>query len=127
MYRTVLKSKIHRARVTEADLHYQGSITIDAVLMEAADIRPYEKVQVADVTSGARLETYAIEGKAGSGIICLNGAAAHLVKKDHIVIIISYNQLADEEIDFHSPRVVFVDDSNRITHVEHKLKPKDDC
>lgn len=127
MFRTILKSKIHRARVTEADLHYQGSITIDADLMELADILPYEQVQVVDVTNGARLETYAIPGEAGSGIVCLNGAAAHLIHKDDIVIVISYATMSEDELADYMPKVVFVDEGNRLIHVEHKVLPEDDC
>jgi aspartate 1-decarboxylase len=127
MLLTMLKAKIHRATVTEAELHYQGSITIDADLLDASGILPYEKVAVVDVTNGARLETYAISGKRGSGIICLNGAAAHLIHKDDIVIIISYAQMEAEEAAKARPTVVFVDENNRVAHVEHKIQPEDDC
>ncbi len=123
----MLKSKIHRATVTEADMHYQGSVTIDEALMEAADILPYEKVAVLDVTNGTRLETYAIKGERDSGIICLNGAAAHLIHKDDIVIILTYVVMSDEKARGFEPKVVFVDASNKITHVEHKISPEDDC
>ncbi|HVL32448.1 MAG TPA: aspartate 1-decarboxylase, partial [Actinomycetota bacterium] len=92
MFRTMMKSKIHRATVTEANVDYVGSVTIDADLMKAADILPHEKVQIADVTNGARLETYAIQGPAGSGVVCLNGAAARLVAPGDLVIVISYAQ-----------------------------------
>lgn len=125
--RTMLKSKIHRATVTEADLNYHGSITVDAKLLEAADILPYEKVQVVDVTNGARLETYVIAGEAGSGIICLNGAAAHLIHKGDTVIIISYLTVDEEEAKTISPKVVFVDERNQIVKVERKIVPKDIC
>ncbi len=94
--RTVLKSKIHRARVTQADLHYEGSITIDADLMDAADVLPYEQVHVLDVDNGARLTTYAIEGARGSGEICINGAAARLVKPQDTVIILTYRTATDD-------------------------------
>jgi len=114
VYRTVMKSKIHRAVVTDADLNYMGSITIDEALMEAADIIENEKVQVVNNNNGERFETYAIKGERGSGVICLNGASARLVQKGDIIIIISYCQLRDDEIDNHSPRVVFVDEHNRI-------------
>jgi len=127
MLLTMLKAKIHRAKVTEADLHYQGSITVDRDLMDAAGILPYEKVAVVDVSNGARLETYAISGKRGSGIVCLNGAAAHLIHKDDIVIIIAYGQMEAAEAAKARPAVVFVDESNIITHVEHKIMPEDDC
>jgi aspartate 1-decarboxylase len=109
----MLKSKIHRATVTDANLNYEGSITIDSKLMEAADILPYEQVHVVDVNNGSRLVTYAIEGE--SGEICLNGAAARLVHKGDIVIILSYTNVAENEIrDFH-PTLVYVDSKNQIT------------
>lgn len=127
MFRVMLKSKIHRATVTEANLHYQGSITIDAKLMEAADILPYEKVQVVDVSNGARLGTYVIAGEAGSGIICLNGAAAHLMRKGDTVIIISYLTVSEEEAKTLTPKVVFVDQRNQIVKVEDKIAPRDVC
>ena len=112
--RTMLKSKIHRARVTEANLHYEGSITIDAALMEAADILPFEKVHVLDVDNGARLETYAIEGERGSRVICINGAAARLVAAGDTVIIISYATLTEEEVRRHQPTLVYVNAQNAI-------------
>ena len=115
MQRTMCKGKIHRATVTQANLNYVGSITIDADLLEAADIYPYEKVQVVNVTNGSRLETYTIAGARGSGIICLNGAAARLAAEGDIVIIISYGQYDEEEIRSLEPRLVFVDANNRIT------------
>jgi aspartate 1-decarboxylase len=118
MMRTMLKGKIHRATVTEANVDYVGSVTIDAGLMEAADILPFEQVQVVDITNGARLETYAIEGERGSGVICLNGAAARLVHEGDLVIILSYASLTEEEVARHRPKLVFVDASNRITRVE---------
>ena len=117
MYRTMLKSKIHRATVTQADLHYVGSITIDADLMDAADLLPGEQVAVVDVTNGARLETYAIEGERGSGVIGINGAAAHLVHPGDLVIIISYGAMPDTEAKAYEPRVVFVDEANRVAHL----------
>jgi len=116
MYRTMLKSKIHRATVTSADLHYVGSITIDADLMDAADLLPGEQVAVVDVTNGARLETYVIEGERGSGVIGINGAAAHLVHVGDLVIVISYAALPDAEAKAYEPRVVFVDAANKIIH-----------
>ncbi len=111
--RIMLKSKIHRATVTDANLNYEGSITIDRKLMEAADILPYEQVHVVDINNGNRLVTYAIEGE--SGEICLNGAAARLVHKGDIVIILAYTNVAENELrDFH-PRLVYVDSKNQIT------------
>ncbi|MFO8009665.1 MAG: aspartate 1-decarboxylase [Dehalococcoidia bacterium] len=114
--RMMMKSKIHRASVTEANLDYEGSITIDRTLMEAADILPYEKVQVLDVTNGSRLETYAIEG--GPGEICINGAAAHLVQEGDTVIIITYQWVPEEEAREYHPTKVFVDSRNRIVSSE---------
>lgn len=116
VYRTMLKSKIHRATVTQADLHYVGSITIDADLMDAADLLPGEQVAVVDVTNGARLETYVIEGSRGSGVIGINGAAAHLVHTGDLIIVISYALLPDGEAKAYEPKVVFVDGANRIVH-----------
>jgi aspartate 1-decarboxylase len=116
VYRTMLKSKIHRATVTQADLNYVGSITIDADLMDAADLLPGEQVAVVDVTNGARLETYVIEGSRGSGVIGINGAAAHLVHTGDLIIVISYAALPDGEAKAHEPKVVFVDGANRIVH-----------
>ena len=113
MIRTLLKSKIHRATVTEANLEYEGSVTIDAVLMEAADLLPWEQVQIYDCTNGSRLTTYAIPGEPGSGEICINGAAAHLVKPGDVVIIASYAQMPDEEARGFEARRVFVDGRNR--------------
>lgn len=113
----MLKSKIHRATVTQAELNYVGSITIDESLMEAAGIIEYEKVQIADVDNGARFETYAIAGEAGSGIICLNGAAARMVSTGDKVIIMSYAQMQPEEIKENPPKVVFVDEKNQITSI----------
>jgi aspartate 1-decarboxylase len=115
--RTMLKSKIHRARVTEGNIDYEGSITIDKLLLDAADILQYEKVEVLDINNGARLSTYAIEGEKGSGQICLNGAAARLVAKDDIVIILSYHDISDEETIKAVPRVVHVDSRNKIMDV----------
>ncbi|MGE5618830.1 MAG: aspartate 1-decarboxylase [Sphingomonadaceae bacterium] len=115
MLRTMLSGKIHRATVTGADLHYVGSITVDRQLLEAANILPYERVQVVDVTNGARLETYAIPGESGSGIVQLNGAAAHLVSIGDIVIIMSYVQVEDPVPPDWHPRVVLVDGRNRLT------------
>jgi aspartate 1-decarboxylase len=112
----MLKSKIHRASVTRADLHYVGSLTVDADLMDAADLLPGERVDVVDVTNGARLSTYVIEGERGSGVIGVNGAAAHLVHTGDLVIVISYAMLPDVEAKAYEPKVVFVDGANRIVH-----------
>jgi aspartate 1-decarboxylase len=115
MLRTMLKSKIHRATVTQADLHYVGSLTIDEDLMDAADLLPGEQVAVVDITNGARLETYLIPGPRGSGVIGINGAAARLVHVGDLVILISYATMSDEEARTLPPKVVFVDASNAIT------------
>lgn len=110
---TMLKSKIHRATVVEANIDYVGSITVDPELLEAAGILEYEKVTVVDVTNGARLETYTIEGERGSGMICLNGAAAKLINKGDIVIIMAYAQMSETEAKTMKPKVVFVDEFNK--------------
>ena len=115
MQRTMCKGKIHRATVTQANLNYIGSITIDQDLLDASDIYPYEKVQVVNVSNGSRLETYAIAGARGSGVICLNGAAARLNSEGDIVIIISYGQYNEEEIRALVPQIVFVDENNHMT------------
>jgi aspartate 1-decarboxylase len=112
--RTMLKSKIHRARITQVDLDYEGSITIDRSLMEASDILPFERVEVLNVNNGARFSTYAIEGEANSGIIGINGAAARLAAKGDIVIILSYCQVHDDEAVDIRPSIVRVDSQNRI-------------
>ena len=112
--RTMLKSKIHRARVTQCNVDYEGSITIDKDLIEAADLLPYEKVDVLNINNGARFHTYVIEGERGSGEICLNGAAARLVAKGDIVIILSYHVVTDDEAVTATPRLVYVDSENRI-------------
>ena len=117
MLTQVLKGKIHRATVTQAELDYVGSITIDQALMDAAGIREYERVQVVDVNNGNRLETYVIAGERYSGVICLNGAAARLVSLDDKVIIMAYAWLNEEELEAHSPTVVFVDHMNRPAHI----------
>ncbi|MBW0114768.1 aspartate 1-decarboxylase [Pseudonocardia abyssalis] len=114
MLRTVLGSKIHRATVTQADLHYVGSITIDEDLVRAAGLVEGEKVQVVDITNGSRIETYVITGTAGSGGICINGAAAHLVNPGDLVIIMSYLLAQEDELLTHEPRIVHVDADNRI-------------
>lgn len=115
MYRTMCKSKIHRATVTGADLNYVGSITIDPVLMEAADLLEYEQVAVVNVNNGARFETYVIPGEPGEGEICLNGAAARLAHPGDKVIIISYAQYNEAEMEKYRPVFIFVDEQNRIS------------
>jgi len=121
MRRTMMKSKLHRATVTQADLHYVGSLTLDRDLMDAADLLPNEKVQVVDVDNGARLETYVIAGERASGVVCINGAAARLVQPGDTVIIISYAEMEDAEARRWEPRAVLVDEHNRVTRtlVEH--------
>jgi aspartate 1-decarboxylase len=114
MQRIMLKSKIHRATVTGADLHYEGSVTIDRDLMDAADLISYEKVAVWNVTNGNRLETYAIEGERGSGVICLNGAAARLMAPKDLVIIASFVNMENGAALAHEPKLVFVDEKNRM-------------
>ena len=115
MLRTMMKSKIHRATVTQADLHYVGSVTVDEDLLEAADLLPGELVHIVDVTNGARLETYTIAGERGSGVIGINGAAARLVQPGDIVILIGYGQMETAEAREHKPSVVFVDTHNKVT------------
>jgi len=114
MFRTMLGGKVHRATVTQADLHYVGSITIDQDLMRAADILEGEQVDVVDITNGARLTTYAITGEAGSGVIGINGAAAHLINPGDLVIIMSFRTVEERSVGDHVPRVVHVDERNRI-------------
>lgn len=118
--RTMLKGKIHRATVTDADVNYEGSITLDPVLMEAADILPYEQVHVLDVNNGSRLLTYAIEGERGKGEACINGAAARLVQKGDIVIILAYATVGDEEARAMKPHLVYVNARNEIAHLGPK-------
>jgi aspartate 1-decarboxylase len=119
MYRTMMKSKIHRATVTQADLHYVGSLTISADLMEAADLLPGEKVDIVDIDNGARLSTYVIEGPRYSGTIGINGAAARLISPGDLVIIISYAQVSDEDARGLKPSVVFVDEHNKVSLTGH--------
>ncbi|WP_020500167.1 aspartate 1-decarboxylase [Sciscionella marina] len=114
MYRTLMRSKIHRATVTQADLHYVGSLTVSSDLMEAANLAPNEQVDVVDINNGARLSTYVIEGSAGTGTIGINGAAARLISPGDLVIVIAYGLIAEEELASARPRVVFVDEDNRI-------------
>ena len=118
MRRTMLKSKIHRARVTDCDLHYVGSITVDPLLLEAADVLAHEQVAVLDIDNGARFETYTIEGERGSGELKLNGAAARLVARGDTVIVISYASYDEAELERYAPRVVHVDAENRIVAVD---------
>ncbi len=120
MQREVLRGKIHRATVTEADLEYEGSLTVDADLMEAAGLAPYERIDVYDVTNGSRFSTYLIEGARGSGVICVNGAAAHLAKAGDRIIITGYGLATEAEVRGHRPKVVLVDERNRIKQVLHE-------
>ena len=110
----ILKGKIHRATVTEADLNYVGSLTLDENLMDAAGFREFEKIQVLDITNGNRLETYLIRGERGSGNVCINGAAAHLIQKGNLVIIVGYCQLTEEEFIYHQPKIVYVNSKNQL-------------
>jgi aspartate 1-decarboxylase len=114
MMRKLLRGKIHRATVTGADLHYEGSVTIDEDLMDHADLVPHEAVQVWNVTNGERFETYVIAGRRGSGVVCVNGAAAHKVTRGDLVIIAAFSWMNDEEARGWRPRVVFVDEENRL-------------
>ena len=116
MRRRMLKSKIHRARVTGADVNYEGSLTLDASLMEAADVLSHEQVHVWNVTRGTRLTTFAIAGEPCSGVVCVNGAAAHLARPGDVVIVATFAEFADPAARGHRPRVVFVDDRNQISH-----------
>ena len=117
MFRTMMKGKIHRATVTEANLNYVGSITIDADLLDAVDMLPNEKVAIVNNNNGARLETYIIAGERGSGVVCLNGAAARLVQPGDVVIIISYALVAEEKVKEHTPRVAIMDENNKIKEI----------
>ena len=120
--RMMLKSKIHRATVTDANINYEGSITIDAGLMRAADILPYEQVHVLNINNGARFTTYAIEGAEGSGEICMNGAAARLAVKGDLVIILTYTQIPEEHLKNYKPRIVYVNEKNEIvTKLDEKI------
>ena len=121
IYRRMLKSKIHRACVTHADLDYEGSITISPQLLEASNILPYEAVNIWNVTAGTRFETYAIEGESNSTEICVNGAAAHLVTPGDIIIIASFIQLIEEQCQAHIPTVVFVDEHNRMREIRPEI------
>jgi len=114
MRRIMMRSKLHRVTVTEADLHYVGSLTLDRDLMDAADLLPNEKVQIVAIDTGARLETYVIEGERGSGVVCINGAAARLVQPGDTVIVIAYGEMDDAEAREYRPHVVLVDGHNRV-------------
>jgi aspartate 1-decarboxylase len=114
MILTMMKAKIHRATVTQCDLHYEGSITVDSDLLKASGILPNEQVDVLDITNGARFTTYAIEGEAGSGIIGINGAAAHLAHVGDLVIVVAYAQMSETEAKTHKPTVILLDEGNRI-------------
>jgi aspartate 1-decarboxylase len=118
MTRLMLKSKVHRATVTQADVDYEGSLTLDRDLLEAADILPYEAVEVWNVTRGTRFRTYAMEGAAGSGVVCVNGAAAHLAGPGDLVIVATFVQLDEADARGHRPVLVFVDENNRIRDAE---------
>ena len=122
MLLTMLKSKIHRATVTQADLNYVGSLTLDPELLEAADILVHEKVQVLNVNTGARFETYAIEGERGSGVCCLNGPAARQGQPGDIVIVLTYAQMDRAEATAHHPKNVHVDGNNRVTEIVTKAE-----
>jgi aspartate 1-decarboxylase len=121
MKRTLLKSKIHRATVTEADLEYEGSVTIDQDLLDASDILQFEQVDVLDITNGARITTYAISGARGSGQVCINGAAAHLIHPGDLVIICAYATYDEEECRAHRPRIHLVDKQNRIVRKSRSI------
>ena len=115
MFIEMLKGKIHRATVTEADLNYIGSLTLDEDLMDAAGLREYEKIGVLDITNGNRIETYIIRGEKGSGQVCINGAASHLISKGDLVIIVAYCQLNETEAQIHKPKIVHVNSENQVT------------
>ncbi|MGH7884404.1 MAG: aspartate 1-decarboxylase [Thermodesulfobacteriota bacterium] len=121
MQRFLLKSKIHRATVTEADLDYEGSLTIDRNLMDAADLLPYEEVHIFNVTNGHRFSTYVIEGERGSNSICVNGAAAHLAREGDCLIIASFASYNEVEVSNHTPKLVYVDDFNNIKNIKSEL------
>ncbi len=123
MYRKMFKSKIHRATVTDADLNYEGSVTIDETLLKAADLFPYEKVAIWNVTTGARIETYTLLGPANSGTICINGAAAHKFNKGDLVIIASFASYSEEELKNYKPTVIFVDENNKIKEQREEILP----
>ncbi|MFD1360089.1 aspartate 1-decarboxylase [Lentibacillus salinarum] len=123
MFRTMMKSKIHRARVTEANLNYVGSVTIDQDILDQVDILPHEKVQIVNNNNGARLETYVIPGKRGSGVVCLNGAAARLVQKDDVIIIVSYAFVSSEALASHKPLIAIMNNKNEVTELLEQESP----
>lgn len=123
MFRTMMKAKIHRARVTEANLNYVGSITIDTHILEQVSILPHEKVQIVNNNNGARLETYVIPGERHSGVICLNGAAARLVQKDDVVIIVSYAMLSEEELADFKPKIALMNEDNTVQEIIEEEPP----
>jgi len=120
----MLKGKIHRAHVTGADINYEGSITLDPVLMDAADILPFEQVHVLDITNGARLQTYAIEGRRGAGEVVINGAAARMIGEGDLVIVLAYHTVSEEDARSLRPRLVYVDGANRIMRVADERSPE---
>lgn len=123
MFRTMMKSKIHRARITEADLNYVGSITIDQDIMEKVDILPNEKVQIVNNNNGARFETYVIPGERGSGVICVNGAAARLVQEGDVIIIIAYALIKDEDLKTFKPKIAIMNEHNEIEQFIEEEQP----
>lgn len=123
MFRTMMKSKIHQAKVTEANLNYVGSVTIDEAILEKVDILPHEKVQIVNNTNGNRLETYVIPGEKGSGVVCLNGAAARLVQPGDIVIIIAYAIVSNEELSSYKPKVALLNDHNQLERLIEQEPP----
>ncbi|MFG6118430.1 aspartate 1-decarboxylase [Thalassobacillus sp. B23F22_16] len=123
MFQTMMKAKIHRARVTEANLNYVGSITIDQDIMDQVCILPHEKVQIVNNNNGARLETYVIAGARGSGVVCLNGAAARLVQPDDIIIIVAYAMLSEEELVDFKPKIALMDEDNQVLRVIEEEPP----
>jgi aspartate 1-decarboxylase len=123
MFRTMMKSKIHRARVTEADLNYVGSITIDADIMEKVDILPNEKVQIVNNNNGARFETYVIPGERGSGVFCVNGAAARLVQEGDVIIIIAYALISDDDLKSFKPKIAIMNENNEIDQFIEEEQP----
>lgn len=120
--RSMLKSKIHRATITDGNLDYEGSIAIDKTLLKAANIIPFEEVHIYNITNGNRFTTYAIEGNAGSGTICINGAAAHKASKGDLIIIATYSQMADADAKAHKPDLIYVDEKNVIKNIGHSIK-----
>ncbi|WP_028783009.1 aspartate 1-decarboxylase [Thalassobacillus devorans] len=123
MYLTMMKAKIHRARVTEANLNYVGSITIDQDIIEDVGILPHEKVQIVNNNNGARLETYVIAGERGSGVVCLNGAAARLVQPDDVIIIVSYAMLSQDELADFKPKIALMDENNQVKQIIEEEPP----